>query len=196
VTSALPRVLPKPGAAKEPANFQIEENVRIDGLKYSDERQPNPEACRDTCAQDARCVAFQHGRRSPVMGQCQLLSRIDARQQDASWRSGVRTDAPQPTETALLPSLLNRLNVKIGVPLSRKEKGFDVYEGIAVMGPSIKMSATDSSAGCQAVCRNTPGCFAATYNDFFRGKNVACMVYREVTDTIKTTTSTLMVRSD
>jgi PAN domain len=130
------------------------------------------------------------------MGQCQLFSRIDARQQDASWRSGVRADAPQPTEAALLPSLLNRLNVKISVPLSRKEKGFDVYEGIAVMGPSIKMSATDSSAGCQAVCRNTPGCFAATYNDFFRGKNVACMVYREVTDTIKTPTSTLMVRSE
>ena len=43
------------------------------------------------------------------------------------------------------------------------------------MGDQIKMSATDSSAGCQAVCRNTPGCFAATYNDFFRGKNVACM---------------------
>ena len=122
--------------------------------------------------------------------------RIDARQQDASWRSGVRTDAPQPTETGLLPSLLNRLTVKIGVPLSRKEKGFDVYEGVAVMGPSIKMSATDSSAGCQAVCRNTPGCLAATYNDFFRGKNVACQVYREVTDTMRAPTSTLMVRSE
>jgi uncharacterized caspase-like protein len=196
VTGSVPPVMPKPAITKESAGFQTEENVRIDRLKYSDERQPNPEACRDACAQDARCVAFQHGRRSPVMGQCQLFSRIDARQQDASWRSGVRTDAPQPTETALLPSLLNRLSVKIGVPLSRKEKGFDVYEGVAVMGPSIKMSATDSSAGCQAVCRNTPGCFAATYNDFFRGKNVACQVYREVTDTMKAPTSTLMIRGE
>jgi hypothetical protein len=38
---------------------------------------------------------------------------------------------------------------------------------------------------CQAVCRNTPGCGAATYNDFFRGKNVACLVYRDVADTMR-----------
>ena len=78
----------------------------------------------------------------------------------------------------------------------RKEKGFDVYDGISIMGEQIKMSATDSSAGCQAVCRNTPGCFAATYNDFFRGKNVACIVYREITDVMKAPTSTLMVRNE
>ena len=78
----------------------------------------------------------------------------------------------------------------------RKEKGFDVYDGISIMGEQIKMSATDSSAGCQAVCRNTPGCFAATYNDFFRGKNVACLVYREINDVMKAPTSTLMVRNE
>jgi hypothetical protein len=64
------------------------------------------------------------------------------------------------------------------------------------MGQQLKMSATDSSAGCQAICRNTPGCAAATYNDFFRGKNVACLVYRDVTSTMRAPTSTLMIRSD
>ena len=191
-----PPVAPKPSATRESLNFQMEDNVRIDGLKYSDQREPSPAACRDACEQDARCVAFQHGRRSPVMGQCQLFSRVDARQQDASWRSGVRSDAARPSEAGLVPSLLNRLGVKIGAPLTRKEKGFDIYEGLAVMGDQLKMSATDSSAGCQAVCRNTPGCFAATNNDFFRGKNVACMVYRNVTDTMRAPTSTLMIRSD
>ena len=50
---------------QELPNFQIEDNVRIEGLKYSDQRQPNPAACRNSCEQDAQCVAFQHGRRSP-----------------------------------------------------------------------------------------------------------------------------------
>ncbi len=194
-TGTLPPVIPKSATDKE-RSIQIEENVRIDGLKYSDERQPNPAACRDACEQDARCVAFQHGRRSPVMGQCQLFSRIDARHEDASWRSGVRSGAPRPSEAGLLPSIVNRLTTKIVAPLTRKEKGFDVYEGVAVMGDQLKMSATDSSAGCQAVCRNTPGCFAATYNDFFRGKNVACIVYRNVTDTMRAPTSTLMIRGE
>lgn len=89
-----------------------------------------------------------------------------------------------------------KLSVKIGSPLSRKEKGFDIYEGVSIMGQQLKMSATDSSAGCQMICRNTPGCAAATYNDFFRGKNVACLVYRDVTGTMKAPTSTLMIRND
>jgi len=193
-TGTVPPVTPK--AAAGGPGLQIEENVRIDGLKYSDERQPNPAACRDACEQDQRCVAFQHGRRSPVMGQCQLFSRVDARHEDTSWRSGVRGDAARPSEAGLLPSLVNRLTTRIVAPLTRKEKGFDIYEGVAVMGDQLKMSATDSAAGCQAVCRNTPSCFAATYNDFFRGKNVACLVYRNVTDTMRAPTSTLMIRGE
>jgi uncharacterized caspase-like protein len=193
-TGTVPPVTPK-SAAGAPG-IQIEENVRIDGLKYSDERQPNPAACRDACERDQRCVAFQHGRRAPVMGQCQLFSRIDARNEDASWRAGVRGNAARPSEAGLLPSLVNRLTTRIVAPLTRKEKGFDVYEGVAVTGDQLKMSATDSAAGCQTVCRNTPGCFAATYNDFFRGKNVACLVYRNVTDTMRAPTSTLMIRGE
>ena len=195
-TGAVPPVTPRPAIAKVSPNFQIVENVRIEGLKISDQREPNPAACRDACENENGCVGFQHGRRSPVMGQCQLFSRIDARHEDASWRSGVRTDAALPSDASLPRAAPKQLAVKIGVPLSRKEKGFDIYEGISIMGDQIKMSATDSSAGCQVVCRNTPGCFAATYNEFFRGKNVACIVYRDVTNTMLAPTSTLMIRSN
>jgi PAN domain len=194
-TAALPPVTPRTGPGRSVPEFKLDENVRLEGLKLSDKREPNPAACREACESESGCIAFQHGRRAPVMGQCQLFARVDARQEDSSWRSGVRTDAPSP------PGPLARtgapgLSVKISAKLSRKERGFDIYEGVSVMGEQLKMSATDSHAGCQAICMNTPGCAAATYNDFFRGKNVACLVYRDVTDLMKAPTSTLMVRTD
>jgi hypothetical protein len=197
-------VLPKLRIGREAPGFPIDDNVRIDGLKMSDHREPSPAACRDACARDERCVAFQHGRRSPVMGQCHLFSRVDARHEDASWRSGMRPDgAAKPTEAAAPATgavsvgvSLGALPLRLGVSLARKEKGFEIYEVVSVIGDQIKMSATDSSSGCQVVCRNTPGCVAATYNDFFRGKNVACLVFREVTDVMKSATSTMMVRRD
>lgn len=75
------------------------------------------------------------------------------------------------------------------------EKGFDIYEGVSAMGEQIKMSTADSPAGCQVVCSNTPGCIAATYDEFFRGKNVACLVYRAVRSTMKSPSATMMVRT-
>jgi len=180
-----------------PANpspsLQIEENVRIDGLKYSEHRAPSPEACRQECERDDQCVGFQHGRRAPMMGQCQLFHRIEARQQDANWRSGVREGTSLPLEASAARA--PRLPAKLGSP-TRKEKGFDIYDGQSIMGDQIKMSSADSSAGCQAICRHTPGCIAATYNDFFRGKNVACLIYSTVNDVMKTPTSTMMVRGE
>jgi hypothetical protein len=162
-------------------------------LKFTDQREPSVAACRESCEIQSHCQAYQYGQRSPVIGQCHLFSRIDAFQQDANWRSALRTISmlPVPAEATA-----RRRPIKIAAPLSRKERGFDIYEGVAIMGEQLKMSATDSSAGCQLICRNTPGCVAATYNDFFRGKNVACLVYREVGDTMKTPTSTLMIRTD
>ncbi len=177
--------------------MQIDDNVRIDGLKYSEQREPSPAACRDACASDARCVAFQHGRRSPMMGQCHLFARVDGRQQDPNWRSGVRAAAAaQPQTTSAIGALKRLLPIKIDGLLSRKDPGFDIYDGLSIIGDQIKMSATDSSAACQAICRSTQGCIAATYNEFFRGKNVACMLYREITEVMKTQTSTMMIRSD
>ncbi len=130
------------------------------------------------------------------MGQCQLFARVEARTQDASWRSGVRSDAALPREGAPLSSTEGRLPRSFEVRLSRTERGFDIYEGLSVMGDQIKMSSADSSAACQAICRNTSGCIAATYNDFFRGKNVACMVYSAVSSTMRTPSSSMMIRKD
>jgi uncharacterized caspase-like protein len=191
--AAVPPVTQKRVVPKESPDFQQADNVRIDGLKLSQTRQPSAIACREACQAEQGCVAFQHGRRSPVMGQCELFARVDARHEDASWRSGVRagsgiaSEQSAPSGPLALPSSLR------GGP-TRRDKGFDIYDGQSVMGEQIKMSAADSAAGCQVVCRNTPGCVVATYNDFFKGKNVACQVYREITGTMKTPSSTLMVR--
>lgn len=104
--------------------------------------------------------------------------------------------AAAPAKSTAGPAGPAALSIKINARLSRKERGFDIYEGVAVMGEQLRMGPTDSNAGCQAMCRDTPGCAAATYNDFFRGKNVACLIYRDATDLIKAPTSTLMVRGD
>jgi hypothetical protein len=190
-TAALPATSARPGEAP---SFLEQEGVRVDGLKLSEQREPSIAACRESCEHEPHCQAYQYGRRSPVVGQCHRFSRIDARQQDASWRSAVRASASLPGMTGATDA--KRPAIKVAAPLSRKERGFDIYEGVPIVGEQLKMSATASSAGCQLICRNTPGCAAATYNDFFRGKNVACLVYREVGDIINTPTSTLMIRTD
>ena len=129
------------------------------------------------------------------MGLCQLFARVDARHQDANWRSGVRIGTALPTEQLVAQDAAKRVAASIQVPVSRKEGGFDIYDGISVMGAQIKMSTADSPAGCQVVCRNTPGCVVAVYNDFFRGKNVACQLFHEISNTIKAPSGTTMVRT-
>ena len=194
-TASIPPVTPRSRPDQGSKTFSLDENVRIDGLKISERREPNPAACRDACEGEEYCIAFQHGRRGATMGQCQLFSRVEARTEDPAWRSGVRNDARlPPSEGAPLSSLVGRLPKTLNALLSRQEHGFDIYEGVTIMGDQIKMSAADSPNGCQAICRNTSGCVAATYNDFFRGKNVACMVYGNVTNTTKSPTSTMMIR--
>lgn len=195
-STGVPPVTPRPSASLQAPSFEIEEGIRIEGLKLGEQRQPNPIACRDACEKDANCVAFQHGKRSPVMGMCETFSRVDARLEDQHWRSGVRTGTSAPSEQSAATSAVNKIAVVVGAQPSRRDKGFQIWDGVSVMDGQIKMSATDSMAGCQTVCRNTPGCVAATYNDFFRGKNVACSVYSNVTSTMKVPSSTLMVRSD
>ena len=196
-TSTIPPITPRSRADRGERKFSLDENVRIDGLKISDQREPSPAACREACESEEYCIAFQHGRRGQTMGQCHLFSRVEARTEDPAWRSGVRSDAPLPRpEGSPLSSTVGRLPARLNALLSRQERGFDIYEGVALTGDQIKMSAADSPAGCQAICRNTSGCIAATYNDFFRGKNVACFIYGKVTGTSKSSTSTMMIRKE
>jgi uncharacterized caspase-like protein len=196
-TAAIPPVTPRSRPSQAPHTFSLDENVRIDGLKTNETREPSVAACQEACENEEFCIAFQHGRRGATMGQCQMFSRVEARSEDPAWRSGVRSDAPLPPEGgSALSSTEGRLPARFNVPISRKEGGFDIYHGLTIMGDQIKMSAADSPAGCQAICRNTSGCIAATYNDFFRGKNVACMVYGNVTNTTKSSTSTMMIRRE
>jgi uncharacterized caspase-like protein len=191
----VPPVTSKRVQQKSSPSFEEKDNVRIDGLKINEQRQPSPAACREWCEQEDGCIAYQHGRRSPVMGQCQLLARIDARHEDPAWRSGVRGDATEPGAQAAV-SAAGRLPADFRTQPSRRDKGFDIYDGLSAMGEQIKMSTADSPTGCQAVCRNTPGCAIAVYNDFFRGKNVACQVFRELTNTMRTPSALMMVRTD
>lgn len=86
----VPPIQKKADPAARAAAFDSNDNVRIDGNVFSTARQPNVEACRQACDLNPGCLGYQHGRRSPVMGQCQLFDRIDARHEDVSWRSGVR----------------------------------------------------------------------------------------------------------
>ena len=190
---ALPPLTP---AAKPPSPVEIVDNVRFEGLKIKEQRQPSPMACREACEQESGCIAFQHGRRSPVMGQCQLFSRIEARFEDPSWRSGI-LDTPGATRAdSATPATRQSIASVIGAPFSRKENGFEIYDGLTVMGQQIKMSTADSPAGCQVVCRNTPGCAAAAYNEFFKGKNVACQIYGKIDSVMKLPSSMIMVRGE
>jgi uncharacterized caspase-like protein len=185
---------PKPG--KDSPDFEEVDNVRIDGIKLNAERKPSPIACREWCAETENCVAYQHGRKIPVMGRCELFGRVDARYEDRAWRSGVRIGTALPSEQSPVDPAARRLPSSFKGKPSRREKGFDIYDGVEAAGDKIKMTSADSPAGCQVVCRHTPGCVIANYNDFFRGKNVACFVYREITAARKSSSSTMMVRTD
>lgn len=180
--------------SKPAPTIEIVDGVRLEGLKIREDRASYPGACREACEAESLCAGFQHGRRNPVMGQCQLFSRIDARYEDLSWRSGVRGDTPLPQAESGDAVAGRSIAAKIGVPANRNEQGFAIYDGLQVIGDQIKMSAADSPNGCRAICRNTPGCAAAVYNDFFKGKNVACQVYREISDVMKTPSSMIMIR--
>lgn len=157
--TAAPPVQPAPDPDASAADFSQDDNVRIEGSEIRSSRASSPDACRNTCAAEAGCVGYQHGRKIPVMGTCTLFSSIDARHEDKSWRSGVRGAARSdavPATVLLPPELLGQK------PL-RTEQGFKVFEGAALEGDMIKMATADSARACVTVCRNTAGCIGATF---------------------------------
>ena len=173
--AGIPPVTPKAVPQKVSPNFEVVDNVGLLGVEIEQAfRAPNPIACREACEKDASCVGFQHGRKSPVMGRCELFSRIDARREDNQWRSGVRTAAAAAsTGRAAFP-----------VPFSRTKQGFDFYEGVSLLvGDLIKGSDADTADGCLVVCRNTPECVAATFRKSAPKPVSRCEVYRNLSPT-------------
>ena len=199
VSPPVPAPSPAPAA---PAEFQITDGMRIVGLKMGEQPEPAAITCQQACEQKAECIAFQIGgfkynQGSAVGGQCHLFSRVDLRQLDPNWRSGVRLGAKAPEKAVAVAGVARPLPASLTGTKSRKDNGFELYDGVGVLtGDLIKMSSVDSAAGCQTVCRHTPGCTSVAYSEFFRGKNLACQVYRSVTETIKIQHTTIMVRTD
>jgi uncharacterized caspase-like protein len=90
IATTAPPVTTKPGVSKDAPNFELADNVGLVGAQIRSFKATSPTACRDACDRETTCTGFQHGRKLPVMGTCELYSRIDTRREDTSWRSGVR----------------------------------------------------------------------------------------------------------
>ncbi len=181
VSPGIPPILPKSAGNEPRASFTRDENVRIDGNVISDTRQPSADACQAQCDAMPACIGYQHGRKIPAMGRCQLFDRVDRRQRDAAWRSGVIEGGPGPDADAgqraraLVPPNLLFSGQKATI-----ERGFAVYERVSLEGRIIKKAAADSRQSCGVVCRNTVGCVAATYAKR-RGWQEACVLLGTVT---------------
>jgi uncharacterized caspase-like protein len=157
-TVAIPPVTPRPDPDASAADFAQNDNVRLEGEEIRSFRAPNPDACRNACGDEIGCVGYQHGRKIPVMGTCILFSKVDARHEDKSWRSGMRgAPASGAATTVFVPPKL------LGQKPTRVDRGFKVFEGASLEGDVIKMAGADSAHSCMSVCRNTAGCTAATF---------------------------------
>ncbi|MCB1519805.1 MAG: caspase family protein [Hyphomicrobiaceae bacterium] len=179
--TSVPPVTPAPDPNASAASFTQVDNVRIDGNEIRSFRAPSPAACRNACAQETGCVAYQHGRKIPVMGTCALFSKVDARNEDRRWRSGVRK-----TELKDEP---------VGLP--ERRKGFLIYDSTTVSGTVIKSSNADSVDSCLVVCRNTSGCVAANFSQLSTKSKPMCIAFKSVQATrphLLTGTSVLLLK--
>lgn len=152
--------------------FDETDNVALAGEPIRVVRTPSPAACSEACETEPGCVGYQHGKKATNMGQCQLFKTVAARQEDQSWRSGVRKPGSSPV--VLTPPQL------LSVKPDRQERGFNVWDNATLVGTVIKSSAAESTASCATVCQNTPGCTAATFTALLRGQSNACTVMRSV----------------
>jgi hypothetical protein len=148
-------------------------------VEIGSSRAPNPIACREACNKDARCVGYQHGKKSENMGTCELFSRIDARREDNQWRSGLRRlAAPKITLTGTI---------------TPTQRGFVTAGGQLLKGEVIKEAKADNIAGCLVTCFNTPGCVAAVHDPVY---GPSCSVLRSVSETIPSGSATAIVHGD
>lgn len=171
--ATLPPVTPKPDPNASAASFEAADNVRLEGTLIATEKAPNPDACRNRCAADAACVGYQHGRKSDVMGRCELFSAVTSRHEDDKWRSGVRkaggAAGAAPDDLPATPT--------------QSKQGFDFYDGFTVFGTVIKSADAESADGCMVVCRNTGSCTAASFSRLSEQSKPMCVVFGKVTTT-------------
>lgn len=171
--AVIPPVTPKAVQQSENA-FQDSENVSLAGVQIRSFRAPSPAACRDACERDAACAGYQHGRKIPVMGTCELYAKVDTRSEDAKWRSGIRKVEAE-------GAVSNPLQIP-GIPF-RKQKGFIVYDNVAVLGEVIKSSEADTADSCIVVCRNTAKCVAANFMQLSPQSKPMCVAFAAVQST-------------
>ncbi|MBL8565653.1 MAG: caspase family protein [Hyphomicrobiaceae bacterium] len=167
--AAIPPVTPAPDPNASAASFDASENVRIDGTVIRTFKAPSPDACRNACADEARCVGYQHGRKIGVMGQCEMFSKIDSRHEDSKWRSGVRKSA-------------GAGGAKLGTP-SRTKQGFAFFENVMAVGKMIKSAEADGADSCMVVCRNTAGCTAAVFSQLSPQSKASCIAFESIEKT-------------
>lgn len=158
----VPPVTPKATTPKVSPDFTLSENVGLLGVEIDTAfRAPSPVACRVACERQPGCVGFQHGRKVPVMGQCTLFSRIDARREDSQWRSGVRTAPAAPADApAAEPAP--------PAPPQRTHRGFQVFAQSILIGTAIKSTRADSIDSCVVACLNTAACAGLNFAEVAR----------------------------
>lgn len=116
-----PPIAPKPGPPpKISPNFEERDNVGLMGVEIGQPfRAANPIACRQACEANAECVGYQHGRRAPMSGMCGLFSRIDARREDPTWRSGVKVTAPAKTSAlGTIAKVCHPMSLQLAEPIA------------------------------------------------------------------------------
>ncbi len=170
---------PKPDPNAGATDFEAADNVRLTGSELRTLKAPSPDACRNACAADGACAGYQHGRKNPVMGECHLFSTIEARDEDARWRSGTRRAASA--------------RITLTGVVTPAQRGFVTARGHLLEGSVIKEAPADSIAGCLVTCFNTPGCVAAAHDP---AQAPSCRVLRSVTGTIPRDTATAIVHGD
>lgn len=162
--AAIPPVAAKPDPNASASQFEASENVRLEGREIRSFKAPNPDACRNACAGEAGCIGYQHGRKIPVMGQCQLFSAVAARHEDQSWRSGVRRSvldrASSPVQTKATRPAEPATRFDRGSPEWKRSRAFTFLADHRTDGTLLRTLHVASPRECLAACENEKRCGA------------------------------------
>ena len=150
-------IVPQTKPRKTSPNFQESDKVALAGTVTRIIRASSPVACRDACEKDEICMAFQHGRKSAVMGQCILFSAHFGGLESTRWRSGTRITPDGANVADGAEAAVSAVRAEVPPP------NFSVHEQSFATADVEKATREDTLGGCAVVCRNTPGCEAATF---------------------------------